>query len=97
MDNWKENLTDLFKATVIQQTLEEAAELMVDVSEDDSNYHQHCVDTLKESIEQAKNKNEFVISAINTSGYKVSSFAQAEELLNNFLVIYLKEYGRDHS
>jgi len=89
---WKEKLGDLFSGTVNQQSLEEAAEMMVSVSEDDIEYHNECIATLESGIRACNNGERDVISEINKSGYQVSSLEDARKLLEDFLTIYLKEY-----
>lgn len=97
--NWKEILEQIFSASVNQQTLEEAAELMVSVSASDSTYHDECVRGLEEGVRAAKKGEAVVIDIINKSGYQVQSVADADELLSDFLNIYLAEYQRatEHS
>lgn len=92
--DWKPALLQLFSATVNQQTLEEAAELMVSVSAADRDYHEECLATLNDAIRAAEAGDEDVIICINKSGYQVSTFDDAIDLLNDFLSIYLEEYQR---
>ncbi len=92
--DWKTSLFQLFAASVNQQTLEEAAELMVSVSAHDASYHDECVKTLEEAIRSAEAGDDFVISCINKSGYKVTTFDDALELLRDFRAVYLEEFGR---
>lgn len=87
--NWKENLEQIFSASVNQQTLEEAAELMVSVSASDLTYHEECVHSLEEGIRAANRGETVVIDIINKSGYQVQSATDASELLSDFLRIYL--------
>lgn len=90
--SWQEKLGDLFSATVNQQSLEEAAEIMVSVSEDDIEYHKECVSVLEKAIHSCGNGSIDAISEINRSGYQVNSIDAAKKLLEDFLGIYLKEY-----
>ncbi|NRB42129.1 MAG: hypothetical protein HRU20_27275 [Pseudomonadales bacterium] len=90
--SWQESLGDLFSATVNQQSLEEAAEMMVSVSEDDLEYHNACVNTLNLAIQSCKNGNNETLLLINKSGYQVHSTEKALEILEDFLTIYLNEY-----
>jgi len=90
--NWQEDLGDLFSATVNQQSLEEAAEMMVSVSEDDLEYHNTCVSTLNSAIQSCKSGSSEAIAQINKSGYQVDSVEKAQKILEDFLLIYLNEY-----
>lgn len=62
--NWENNLGDLFSATVNQQSLEEAVEMMVSVSEDDLEYHNTCIATLNSAILSCQNGNDETIALI---------------------------------
>jgi len=90
--SWQENLGDLFSATVNQQSLEEAAEMMVSVSEDDLEYHNTCISALNSAIKSCRDGNDEVITLINKSGYQVDSIEKAQKILEDFLDIYLSEY-----
>ena len=92
--NWRTALTQIFSASVNQQTLEEAAELMVAVSSYDHTYHEECLVSLDEAINAAKNGDRFVIECINKSGYKVSEVDQGLTLLKDFRSIYLENFNR---
>jgi hypothetical protein len=92
--NWQERLEQIFSASVNQQTLEEAAELMVSVSALDLSYHHECMHSLEEGIRAAEAGESVVIGIINSSGYQVQSTTDAHELLSDFLHIYLKEFRR---
>jgi hypothetical protein len=92
--NWKEDLEQIFSASVNQQTLEEAAELMVSISATDSTYHEECVHALEEGIRAANRGDVVVVGIINKSGYQVRSAADADELLRDFLRIYLSEFSK---
>lgn len=89
MTTWITFLGELFSATVNQQTLEEAVELMLLVSGSNREYHRHCVETLDLAIAAAKRGNEAVIPEINRSGYRVASAEEALRLLTDFRQIYL--------
>lgn len=89
---WQEKLGDLFSASVNQQTLEEAAELMVSVSEDDIEYHSECLNTLKSAIRACENGSSEAIDQINKSGYQVTTVEGAKKILEDFLEIYQEEY-----
>jgi hypothetical protein len=95
--NWKAGLADLFGGSVNQQTLEEAAELMVSVSAVDDSYHEECLTMLSEGIRAANAGDSTVRACINKSGYQVSTTADAAKLLDDFRTIYLKEYERARS
>lgn len=92
--NWKTGLADLFGGSVNQQTLKEAAELMVNVSVLDRDYHDECLTMLNEGILAAKAGDKSVMDCINKSGYQVSTTPEAAKLLDDFREIYLKEYER---
>ncbi|MEJ2694484.1 MAG: hypothetical protein P8166_16005, partial [Candidatus Thiodiazotropha sp.] len=79
--NWRAALQQLFAATVNQQTLEEAAELMVSVSASDEEYHNECLYTLDEAIHAADAGDESIILSINKCGYKVDNLVDAIVLL----------------
>lgn len=91
---WKNGLEQLFSASVNQQTLEEAAEMMVSVSASDRSYHQECLGALDEGIKAAHAGDRAVIALINKSGYQVSTTTDAAGLLEDFRRIYLKEFRR---
>jgi hypothetical protein len=92
--DWKTGLADLFGGTVNQQTLEEAAELMISVSASDITYHQECLTMLNEGIRAAYSGDGSIITCINKSGYQVSTTTEAAVLLNDLRTIYLSEYAR---
>ena len=89
---WQEKLGDLLSGMVNQQSLEEAVEMMVSVSEDDPEYHNECLKTLEAGINACDNGDPCAIEEINKSGYQVCSISEARRLLEDFLSIYLKEY-----
>jgi hypothetical protein len=91
---WRKALEQLFSASVNQQTLEEAAELMVSVSASDRSYHTECLNAIKGGIKAAEAGDESVQALINKSGYQVSSNADALELLKDFESIYLQRFGQ---
>jgi hypothetical protein len=92
--DWLVSVEELFGGTVNQQTLEEAAELMVSVSAVDLPYHKECVETLMSAIDAAKKGDIRVISAINKSGYQVNSTKEASEILEDLYQIYMKEFEK---
>lgn len=92
--DWKSALSQLFAATVNQQTLEEAAELMVSVSVRDPDYHQECLLVLDAAIHANCAEHEFLISSINKSGYQVITHEEACDLLREFRTLYLQEFQR---
>lgn len=92
MFDWKVSLARLFAATVNQEPLEDAADLMVSISARDAGYHAECLATLNGGIQGCDAGEEDVISAINKSGYKVASLEKAKELLAEFLRIYEQRY-----
>ena len=92
--DWKSALGQLFAASVNQQTLEEAAEVMVSVSSNDPYYHEECLFVLDKAIASAETGDEAVIAHINKSGYQVSDIDAALELLRDFRTVYLDEFNR---
>ncbi|SEL93818.1 hypothetical protein SAMN05216359_1301 [Roseateles sp. YR242] len=92
MFDWKASLARLFAATVNQEPLENAADLMVSVSARDASYHTECVATLEGGIQACDKGETEVLSAINQSGYKVGTLDEAKELLVEFLEIYEQRY-----
>ena len=92
--DWRAAMQQLFAATVNQQTLEEAAELMVSISASDEEYHNECLYTLDEAIHAAVEGDDSIIPSINKSGYKVADLADAIDLLQDFRSVYLEEYNR---
>ena len=93
-NTWRENLEQLFAATVNQQTLEEAVDLMVLVSASDATYHIECLAALDRGIHAADDGDSSVINAVNKSGYQVKTTDAAAGLLRDFRAIYLAAYGR---
>lgn len=93
--NWKENLNDLFAATVNQQSIEEAAEIMASVGVSDEEYHRACVFTLDEAMRAIKAGDNYVIDCINKSGYQVRDAGSALVLLSDFKEAYLKEFSKE--
>lgn len=92
--DWKAELADLFGGSVNQQTLEEAAELMVSVSATDVSYHEECLTMLNEGYRAASTGDTSVMACINKSGYRVLTTHDAAKLLADFREIYLREYER---
>ncbi|WP_131721683.1 hypothetical protein [Xanthomonas sp. NCPPB 1128] len=92
--DWKAALGQLFSATVNQQTLEEAAELMVSVSSNDDDYHDECLYLLDSAIHAAESGDLEVLNLINGSGYKVYDINSAIELLSDFKSIYMCEFNK---
>jgi hypothetical protein len=92
--DWKAALEQLFAATVNQQTLEEAAELMVSASSVDPSYHEECLFVLDTAIASAEAGDEIVITCVNKSGYQVADTGEALELLRDFRSTYLAEFRR---
>jgi hypothetical protein len=92
MFDWKTSLARLFAATVNQEPLEDAADLMVSVSARDVSYHTECLATLEGGIHACSDDEAEVLSAINRSGYKVATLDEAKELLVEFLEIYEHRY-----
>lgn len=92
--DWREALAQLFAATVNQQTLEEAVELMVSVSASDRGYHEECMHVLDSAIASAASGRDEVIAPINKSGYQVSDANAALELLQEFRALYVDEFSR---
>lgn len=92
MFDWKASLARLFAATVNQEPLENAADLMASVSARDASYHTECLATLQEGIQACDSGETEVMLAINKSGYKVATLDEAKELLVEFLEIYEQRY-----
>ena len=90
--DWKAALTELFGGTVNQQTLEDAAELMVSVSAIDAAYHLECLSMLDAGLHAAQQGDFSVLAIVNKSGYRVSTLEEAANLLVDFRKIYLTEY-----
>jgi hypothetical protein len=91
---WKPALAQLLAATLNQQTLEEAAELMVSVSAVDRSYHKECLSVFDEALGASASEDDFVIACVNKSGYKVDTRDDANEILGDFRAAYLQEYQR---
>ena len=92
MMTWQETLGELFAASVNEQTLEEAAEQMVFVSEDNPEYHDRYLGAIDSGLKAARSGDKSVISLINRSGYQVGDTEAALELLTEFRQLYLREY-----
>jgi len=91
---WQEDLEQIFGGSVNQDTLEEAAVLMVSVSAIHLEYHAVCMRALEEGIRAASKGDAVVIGIVNRSGYRVGSTNEARELLEDFLRIYLGTFNR---
>lgn len=89
---WQETLGELFAASVNEQTLEEAVEEMVLVSEDNPEYHERCLRAIDNGINAARSRDNAVVGLINLSGYQVDNTETALELLIEFQRLYLDEY-----
>jgi hypothetical protein len=70
---------------------------MVSVSTGDDSYHYECLTTLIKAIHAASMGDSSVMACINKSGYQVSTTTDAAKLLDDFRIIYLKEYERASS
>lgn len=92
--HWKDNLEQLFAATVNQQTLEEAADLMAAVGSSDQSYHVECLTAIDQGINAAQNGDLSVINLINKSGYQVTTSEGAVDLLRDLRAIYVAAYDR---
>lgn len=92
--SWESDLSKIFASSVNQQSLEEAAELIVDVSLDDQEYHGVFISAINQGIRAANDGDKRVIDCINGSGDRANIFQQASELLSDFKEIYLREYDR---
>lgn len=93
-ESWESDLSRIFASSVNQQSLEEAAELIVDVSMDDQEYHNIFINAIDQGIRAANDGDKRVMSCINKSGYKVNSLKQALDLLLDFKEIYLREFDQ---
>lgn len=92
MATWQEMLGELFAASVNEQTLEEAAEQMVFVSEDNPEYHDRYLRAIDGGLKASRDGDNAVISIINRSGYQVGDTEAAFEVLTEFRQIYLQKY-----
>jgi hypothetical protein len=92
--DWIAGLSQLFSATVNQQTLEEAAELMVSVSVQDRCYHEECRRVFDSALCATEADDVALISAINGSGYRVSDRREALDLVRELQHIYLHKFHR---
>jgi len=90
--SWESNLSKIFASSVNQQSLEDAAELIVDVSMDDQEYHSIFINAIDQGIRAANDGDKRVMGFINKSGYKVNSLMQALDVLSDFKEIYLREF-----
>ncbi|MCX5658314.1 MAG: hypothetical protein NTW19_01160 [Planctomycetota bacterium] len=90
--NWQEVLTDIFAASINQQTLDEGAEGMVLVSQTDPELHESCLASIDSGIAAGKDGDASLVSIINRSGYRVSTPAEGVELLTRLRRIYLDKY-----
>lgn len=90
--DWPSALATLFDATVNQQTLEEAVDLMLFVSREDSSYHEECLNALDLGIASLRAGEETAIACINMSGYRVTNLESAIKLLSEFRGLYLLAY-----
>lgn len=91
-ESWESDLSRIFASSVNQQSLEEAAELIVDVSMDDQEYHNIFINAIDQGIRAANDGDKRVMGFINKSGYKVNSLMQALDVLSDFKEIYLREF-----
>ncbi len=95
--HWRQDLEQLFSATVNQQTLEEAADTMVLVSASDQSYHVECLNAIDQGIAAAECGDDLVIDSINKSGYQVNNSGAAVNLLRDLREIYIDAYERARS
>jgi hypothetical protein len=91
--NWQDGLEQLFAATLNQEPLEDASQIMVEVSSHDSEYHDECLFLFDKGKELARNGDDAIIKYINKSGYKVSSFNEALDLIFAFEAEYMKAFA----
>jgi hypothetical protein len=92
--DWASGLSQLFAASVNQQTFHEAAELMVSVSAKDAGYHEECLWIFDSALGAAEIDSSAIVAAINKSGYQVADRKEADELLREFKQTYLREFHR---
>jgi len=90
--DWRDALEQLFAATVNQDTLENAADLMVSVSAADKDYHEQCLFLLSKGKSLAEMGDRSIIGYVNKSGYRVQSVGDAYDLMVDFEKAYLKAY-----
>lgn len=91
--NWEDGLKNLFAGMLNQEPLQDAAELMVTFSSVDQRYHAECQYLFEKAKALAREGDDAIISYINVSGYKVSSFEEALELINDFEREYLEAFA----
>ena len=93
--SWRNDLTQIFAASVNQQTLEQAAAEMAAGSACDHSYHDECMNALDSGIQAAFEGDSSVIAMINRSGFQVGSTQEAASLLSEFRGIYLEAFRRE--
>ena len=88
---WAQGLSDAI-GYVGQETLQYAAEMMVDVSEDDVSQHQTWIHAFDESLSQCRAGNKRVLSIVNTYGIHAVTLPSTQRMLEEFRRLYLQEY-----
>jgi hypothetical protein len=89
---WNEQLSDVFGGMVNQNTLEHAAEMMVDVSEDDEDVHAQYIDLCSVAIAECSAGNDDVLAAINKFGVQATDLGAAWKLIEELKESYVREY-----
>jgi hypothetical protein len=91
--DWRDGLEQLFAAYVNQSSLEEAADHMVLLSEDDSEFHAERLFLFDKAESLITNRDEFIIHCINRSGgYTAQDFDGALLLVRELKALYLERY-----
>ena len=83
-----ESIENIFAAFVNQGTLEEAAAWMSSVARAHSGLHDEFKAALSGGIAAAERGDMSVVEAVNMSGYRVSTAAEAGEYCSELLVLY---------
>jgi hypothetical protein len=91
--DWRDALEQLFAATLNQEPLEDASQIMASVSSRDPEYHVECLFLFEKGKELAQSSDISIINYINKSGYKISSFDEAHDLIEDFESEYTKSYN----
>ena len=89
---WQEELGNLFGGYVNQQTLDEAAERMVVVSEDNAEYHRRFLATLDEGVAACRRGDAVALQLVNRSGYRANTIQEALDLVTGLRAAYLGRY-----
>lgn len=91
--NWHDGLEQLFAATLNQEPLEDASQLMASISSHDQEYHKECLFLFEKAKGLAQDRNKLIIGYINKSGYKVVSYEEALHLIMDFEAEYMRAFS----